>query len=78
MYSKDNYTTLSAIDFHVYHSLCHPGLCAYHMLLVEGREEIYYLCGSIQWEGVSFWFDCSQDHCAAGIWSSLDILAAAW
>ena len=35
-----------------YHYICHTGICAYHMLLVGGREEIamYYPCASMPWE----------------------------
>ena len=35
-----------------------------------GRRQggnVCYPCGSIPWEGVSFWFDCSQDHYAFGL-----------
>ena len=35
-----------------YHYICHTGICAYHMLLIRGREEIamYYPCASMPWE----------------------------
>ena len=47
--------------FHAYHCICHTGICAYHMLQVGSRDEIYIIhVVPCRGKRVSFWFDSSH------------------
>ena len=59
-------STRNVMDFHAYHCICHPGICAYHMHQVGGREEIYIIhVVPCRGKRVRFWFDSLQNRFAS-------------